>query len=58
MAALLSNGSVSIHVCADMAELSEGAVFDLFEALNIALTKWEKQNFVNLYTRCSRLNKF
>ena len=29
-----------IHVCADMAELSEGAVFDQFESLNIALTNW------------------
>ena len=37
-----------------MAELSEGAVFDWFESLTISLTKWEKQNFVNLYTRCSR----
>ena len=34
--------------------LPEGAVLDSFESLNIAVTKWEKQNFVNIYTRCSR----
>ena len=34
--------------------MSQGAVFDSFESLNIAVTKWDKQTFVNIYTRCSR----